>query len=679
MIKKILLLIVPLVFLVVGIATIRDYGINWDNPLHFSRGQSYLWYFMTGKTNLNNPSPGDIRRSFYQNDIYNFEYFIKNDSGHPPLGDILSALTNYIFYQKLNILSDISSYHLFIIGTSFLLVLSVAFFVKNEFGLFPAIVSSLVLATYPLFFSESHFNIKDPPEATFFGLTLIFFYWGIVKNNWKYIIISSLAAGLALGTKLNVVFAIFVVGPWLIYHLIKKLFQDQSFGKFVVFYKERIALIISLIIYLPISLGIVYATWPFLWRDPIRNIFKILGYYQQIGIGTPVEMSHYIFKGWNLYPSYWIAVTTPIPVLVLLFLGLIFFIFSKKFKKASVCLFVALWFLTPIIRVSWPNAVIYGGVRQFMEFVPALAVLCGIGAYALINFFKRSSLKPVVYVLIIISLSFSFLEMVKIHPNENIYFNQIVGGLEGAMKKNIPYWGNTYGNVYLQGVKWINENAEKGAKVALPIGGISNIPRTMLRSDIDYSKPNWTGPNHGGEYGVEMYFEWPAKYWYSFQYYDQYLEPIYVYSVDGIPLLKIWKNDMEYTRAEFKKELVYEPAFVKIEKNMLNEQLKIDMGKEIFLTRLEIDHSNTNCKNQIWGYIAISSNGKNWDREVEPITLSQAVMSGADEKIIGWSDTNFVYLFAGKRARYIILDPQMENSCYLNNYSVEVMGLEVLP
>jgi len=697
-IKKIILLIVPLVFLIVGIVTIRDYGINWDSPYRFNRGQAYFWYFLTGKKNYNGLPDFKISfctsgnldlftkckdkgesRSYYQYDSYDFSYWIVNDSGHPPLGDILASLSNYIFYQKFGLVNDVFSYHIFIVVSSFLLVLGIAYFVKSEFGIFPAIVSSIVLAGYPLFFSESHFNVKDPPETAFFGLMLIFFYRGIVKNNWKYILISSFATGLALGIKLNIVFAIFIVGPWLIYYLVKKLSPGLSFKKFLIFCKERAILIISLIIYLPISLGIVYATWPFLWRDTLRNVFKILGYYQQIGIGTPVELTGYIFKGWNLYPVYWILVTTSIPVLILLFLGLIFSIFSKKINKSGFSLFIILWFLTPIIRVSLPNTDIYGGVRQIMEFIPALAILCGIGTYALINIFKENSLKPVVYFLIITSLSFSLFEMIKIHPNENIYFNQIVGGLEGAMEKNIPYWGNTYGNVYLQGVKWINENAEKGAKVALPIGYISSIPRTMLRSDIDCSKPNWTGPNRGGEYGIEMYFEWPAKYWYSFQYYDKYLDPVYVYSVDGVSLLKIWKNDLEHTKTEFRKELVYKPAFVKLERNALNEQLKIDIGKEIFLTRLEINHSNANCKNQVWGYVAISSDGINWNKEVEPITLSQATMSGADGKITGWSDTNFVYLFAGKKARYIILDPQMENSCYLKDYSVKVMGLETLP
>lgn len=674
MFTKLKLLIIPISFLIISIYTLPDYGINWDSFVHFSRGQSYLNYFLTGSTNYDNlPSysnsdcvNGNLglftkckdkneRRSYYQNDYYNFDYYIVNDSGHPPLNDIMASLSNYIFYQKLGLVNDTLSHEIFIILSSFLLIIGIAYFVKSELGILPSIVSSLVLASYPLFFAESHFNIKDPPETVFFGLTLIFFYLGTVRNNWKYILLSSIAAGLALGTKLNIIFAIFIIAPWILFYFnnLKKIF-------------------VSLLLYVPIALGIVYSLWPYLWQDPMRNIFNIFGYYSQIGVGTPVEMSAYIFHGWNLYPIYWIFATTSLPVLFLVFVGVFSFKFFLKSKKIGFYLFAILWFVTPILRGSWPNAGIYGGVRQIMEYIPALAILSGMGAYYLLKTIKyRKSIMLVIF----LSMLFVIWEMVKIHPNQNVYFNQLIGGLKGAQEKNIPYWGNTYGSVYLQGIKWINENAEIGAKVALPLGVMSNIPRTMFRSDIDYRKPYWTGINRGGEYGIEMYFEWPMKYWYAFQYYDKYLEPVYTYYVDGTPLLKVWKNDIEHTRNEFKEENLYLPKNITYGKNLLGTDLKIDMGKDIFLTKLVIKHSTVNCKNGTLGYIALSNDGINWQNEVDPITYSQ-VAPNVGGNIFGWSDTNFVYLFAGKKARYIMLDPQVENSCYLKNAMIKISGLK---
>ena len=689
-----LILIVPVLFLIIGIATIPDYGINWDSFVHFSRGQSYLNFFLTGKKNYNDFPPlvysncisgnlglllpscpgGGFRRSYYQNDYYNYEFWVVNDSGHPPVNDILAALSNYLFYQKLGILGDNVSHHLFILFTSFLLIIGIAYFVCQELGTFPAIVSSIVLASYPLFFSESHFNIKDPPEASFFGLAIMFFYLGVVKNKWKFILISSIAAGLALGTKLNIIFAAVIVVPWIVFYLINKFSPNFSITKVAQFLNDRRMLLLSFVVYLPISLGIVYIFWPYLWQDPARNTFNILGYYTQIGIGTPAEMSKYILYGWNIYPAYWISVTTTLPVLVLSVVGILSFWLFARLRKMEFYLFAILWLFVSIVRVSWPNADIYGGVRQIMEYVPALAILSGVGTYTLLRFrFRKVSLA-----LIVVGLFFSIFEMVKIHPNENIYFNQLVGGLKGAQLKNIPYWGNTYGSVYLQGVKWINENSEIEAKIALPLGVMSNISRTMFRSDLHYSKPNWSGPNREGEYGIEMYFEWPMKYWYSFQYYDKYLEPVYVYSVDGVPILKVWKNDMEHTKSIFKEEISYLPKFTSIDKNILGSALNIDLGKNVFITKLVVHHAKNGCQNGSLGYIALSSDKKVWQQQIDPITSPQ-VAPNVDEKIIGWNDTNFVYLFAGKNTRYIMLDPQIENSCLLKNFEVNVYGLKTLP
>lgn len=698
--KLVVLMIVPLLFLVVGIMTLPDYGINWDSFVHFSRGQSYFNFFLTGKKNYNDFPPlvysncnsgnlglllpscpeNNYRRSYYQNDYYNFEYYIKDDSGHPPLNDILATLTNYIFYQKLGILGDTISYHLFIIFAGFALVLAVAYFVNGELGLFPAIVSSIVLASYPLFFSESHFNIKDPVETSFFGLTLIFLYWGIIKNKWQFILISSVAAGLALGTKLNIVFAVTIVTPWLIFYFLSQLLPSFNFKKIIRFVETRKMIFISAIIYLPICLGLVYILWPYLWQDPVRNIFHILDYYTQIGTGTPAEVSKYIIGKWNFYPIYWILVTTTLPILFLSISGLLSFSYFRKLRRTGFYIFILFWLLVPIVRASWPNADIYGGVRQIMEYIPAVAIFAGMGAFFVIAVVRNYGAKWVklTYFVIVLGLLFSIYEIARIHPNENVYFNQLVGGLRGASTRDIPYWGNTYGSVYLQGIRWINEHAEKESKIALPVGVMSNIPRTMFRPDIDFTKPYWSGLNREGEYGIEMYFEWPIKYWYSFQYYDQYLEPVFVYAVDGVPLLKIWKNDLQHTKPQFKEESVYVPENIEVEKNILGSDIKIDMGKELYITRFTVKHDNYGCKNGLLGYVALSEDGKIWKQEVEPITMPQ-VAPGVDGKIIGWNDKNFVYLFAGKKARYIMLDPQTGNSCLFRNFEVKVYGLKILP
>lgn len=126
-------MIVPMAFLIVGIATLSDYGINWDEYKHFGRGQAYLHYVLTGHRNylniprypllkgsadskLNQEAPKSTippeisyRRSYFQSDLYTLDFLLKNEKNipdlhdHPEGNDFLAAVFNNIFYQKLNV------------------------------------------------------------------------------------------------------------------------------------------------------------------------------------------------------------------------------------------------------------------------------------------------------------------------------------------------------------------------------------------------------------------------------------------------------------------------------------------------------------------------------------------------------------------------------------------------
>lgn len=681
-----LILSVPLTYFVIAVATLSNYGINWDEPFHFNRGYAYLHYFLSGEKNYLNlpqypklkgssdfmgregedelylnsksstiaPDPS-YRRSYFQSDVFNFEYFARFDGfGHPPINDILAAFFNHIFYQRLGILGDIEAFHLFEVTAAFLLILGLSIFVYLNFGLLASLVASFSLSFYPLFFAESHFNVKDPVETALFGLTIITFYFGIVKKRWKIMILSAILAGLALGTKFNALFLPFIIIPWLILHIMsapKQLIKDKK-------------LLIILIFYPAIVLLILYAFWPYLWNEPIKHLWSVLQFYKEAGTTPTGELNSFIFKGFNLFPVFWILITTPLPILVLGFIGFIF-AFKRLWKKELVYLLILLWLLVPILRVSLPGTTIHSGVRHIMEFIPAMAVLAGLGAKLLFQIAKNHIYKTGVLAIFLLVFGFIIWEVARLHPNENVYFNQLVSGLAGAKEKNIPYWGNSYGNVYLQGVNWLNQNAEPQAELALPIVNMVNVPRIKLRSDIDFSNAHLSGPRMQGEYVMEMSHNWGPNNWFAYDYYDSYLFPLYEVKVLGVPLLKIWKNDLKYLKVNFEEEKKFNILSFRVEKNILN----IDIGRKILLTRLEIQHNERNCQKQKGGYIRLSTDGKNWVQQSETIDYPQIPVSW-----LGQDKNTFVFLFAAKSARFIFLDTQMENSCILINPDLRVFG-----
>lgn len=706
--RLLLVFLVPLVYLIVTLLSLSDYGVNWDEPKHMIRGQSYLHFILTGKKDFLDlppyPQPkgapdfvdynveptkdtrsGEVlekygvRRSYFQSDFYTFDYFLtRHIHTHPEVNDLLSAFSNFIFYQKLGVLGDIEAYHLFVSISVFSLITAVALWTRSRFGIFASLIASSSLALYPLVFSESHFNFKDPPLMAFFGLTILTFWLGFMKKKAKHIVLSALFAGLALGTKFNAVFIPLVLGPWVLFVIRTRWVKRKNVWG--IFGGRKVCL--SLLLYPFIALAVVYVFSPYLWQDPVNRFIAIINYYKEVGSGTPVEVS-YLFHGWNLYPLIQISYITPLPILLMALVGFVYFLFSVFRKKDQTSLLILLWLIVPISRAIWPNMNILSDVRHIMEFVPALAIMAGVGIFVIMKSIKNCFPKNrwalnVAISLITLSYLVIVLELIHIHPNENVYYNQLVGGLSGAYSKNLPIWGNTYGNVYLQGINWLNKNAEPNAKVALGWNYISSIPRLKLRKDIALDNAYWSGPQHKGEYLMEMHYNNPLQQRYKYAYFEAFLNPVYEVKVDGIPLLKIWKNSSEYIKPVYGKEAIIKPELVltediQISPGVFQKRLKIQFTKEVHLAKLMIDHSSNKCEAQNGvGYVDISPDGKSWIRDQTPLIDTESPYLTPD-----MNEIKFIFMFPAKLARGILLNSEKANPCILKDYKVTIWGLEI--
>lgn len=528
-------LVLGVLFLILGVVTISDYGINWDEPFHFHRGQAYLSFFQ----NKGNPKfvikKNEKRTSFI--DLNQQPgYYLKNDCCHPVLNGELFSLSNKIFYEKLGWLKDVEAYSLAGIFLSSLLVGLISWFASKELGRLIGIASGLSLFFYPLFLGETHFNVKDPPETVFYSLFLIFVFYAVNKLSWKFLFLGSILFGLALGTKFNILFSPLIIVPWLIFAFLKNRGKLKNTS-------SKFFLILILPISFLVGFSILFSVWPYLWRDPINNLVSVFAWYKHIGTETNYE-PQFLYNGFNLYPIVWILFTTPLSILILFIVGIFSSIRNilKGKKNTEILLLVTLWFIVPILRVIVPGSTIYGGDRQIMEFVPAMAVLSGIGFHTILGIRNK------IYGQLLISLAvvifvFNITEIIKIHPNETVYFNQLAGGLKGGYDRNITEAGGDLGNVYKQGVNWLNKNAEENARLTLINNGTSAIPGEFIRKDIGFSDDYWSGQRKRGEYimntsevGWDSVFPDKSSYVKS-------LKPVYEVVVQGAPILIIWKND----------------------------------------------------------------------------------------------------------------------------------------
>lgn len=624
-VRILIALIIPALFLVIGFFTISDYGITNDEPVHFLRGEAFFHYFVTGKKDYSDlPAPvttGDahhlsgIKKSLqerqqsmnvWQHDNHPFEYWMKTaPGGHPPLNDILSALTVEIFYKRLGVLGNVDAHHSIIIISGALCVLAVYLFASEAYGRLAGLVAALSLSLYPFFLVACHNRIKGGMEVAFFTLTIWSFWKGLKDRNWKWVLTSSLFCGFALGTKFNIVFAPFIVLPWLLAFLRSRFIR-----------KERVfspSLLFSLFLYPLISLFILYACWPWLWPAPVHRLLEVVGYYKKIGTKS---------GGWDMAVLSQAIFRTPFLVLLLSSIGIGYALTHFWKEKNKTSLLVLLWLLVPIIRGIAPGMTVYGELNQIVEYISPLCILAGVGAKILFLRLRsllttrgliKEALSRYLVVGIILSLFVPHLFiLIDLHPNEDMYFNLLIGGIKGARKKGMTYAGMTAGNLFLQGAKWLNEHAEKDARVDID-GLASNIQPHALRNDIEMYR-YFSGLEKKGEYLLFRYEDGQINpYTCNGVFPESYLKPVYQVKAQGVPIFNIYKNDaantypgmVNYAQLDLKPHWFVTP----------NNRVEIDLGRKVVPAKIEFIFNEKDCSGLGDGVMTYSADHINWQRD----------------------------------------------------------------
>ena len=140
-----------------------------------------------------------------------------------------------------------------------------------------------------------------------------------------------------------------------------------------------------------------------------------------------------------------------------------------------------------------------------------------------------------------------------------------------------------------------------------------------------------------------------------FRAFGEFKLPVYVYSVDGVPLLKVWKNDFEHTKEEFRAP---DQLIGTVQTFVKGRALFIDFGQPYRLTKLELVF-DPNCIIDGSGKIDVSLNQKNWTNVYEELLD----IPGFSRFIPNSEPGKLAYLLAADNARYIRIVHNSENSC----------------
>jgi hypothetical protein len=122
---------------------------------------------------------------------------------------------------------------------------------------------------------------------------------------------------------------------------------------------------------------------------------------------------------------------------------------------------------------------------------PPLAILAGIGLSTAVGLLTRVHRAVAAVALLAIAASYAWTaqKLVALHPHEYLYYNRLVGGLEGASRRFVTdYWVNIMPEAVEELHEYLDRTEPPSAKAAAPIYRVAVCGERV--SFEEYARPN---------------------------------------------------------------------------------------------------------------------------------------------------------------------------------------------
>lgn len=284
-----------------------------------------------------------------------------------------------------------------------------------------ASIGFLMLVLNPTLYAHSFFNTKDMPFVSMFIISLY-----LCK---KFLDNKSLKHTLLLGASFGILINLRLMGALL------------PFITLIVLAREYRKNIFHTLILITTTIVVLYASWPFLWPDPIAHLaiaFQTMSKYPWDGSvlfnGTIQKATNI---SWNYIPV-WFFITTPIVYLISGFFGAIMTLTSPKNNRDNLMHLTC--FFTPVIMVILLGSVLYDGWRHLFFIYPPFVLLAMFG----LNTLMKGTLKKIILIIVFMNFFSIGFFMKQNYPLAHVYFNEFLTFREPEyMRKNfdLDYWG----------------------------------------------------------------------------------------------------------------------------------------------------------------------------------------------------------------------------------------------
>lgn len=198
---------------------------------------------------------------------------------------------------------------------------------------------------------------------------------------------------------------------------------------------------------------IMIAAWPWAWLaplNPLRAIFSFAHFHYEIRTIVAGEIYRMAEVPWWYVPFY-LLIKVPLVVYAGAFCAIAasaWALFrcgpSGLTRRHVETAFLSFVVAFPVVCESLAEGPAFTGMRHFMFVLPPLAVLTGVGFDAVLKALSpRRWLAASTAGVLALVFAWNANVLVRLHPYEYMFYNPLVGGLQGAERRyEMDYWVN---------------------------------------------------------------------------------------------------------------------------------------------------------------------------------------------------------------------------------------------
>lgn len=334
------------------------------------------------------------------------------------------------------------------------------------FGRWPGVLALALLALSPRYFADSMNNPKDLPFAAMTVVAL--YYISTVSTRYPYVSLSTgikiaISLGLALNIRVGALLFLGYFGLLIAALVIRE--RNTSVRRLADTAGRVLAVGAATLV-----LGTV--AWPWAGASPFIRPFQAL-----LGAANFPWNGVVLFNGeeygamdlpWY-YAPWWFLISTPPVVLA----GAVLSAVSLSSREGALCI-LALWTLVvfPMAASVAMGSTLYDGIRHLEFIYPILVLLAVAGWSGILSASRPPWLRRGAAAALAVGIASVLIVQVRLHPNQGVYFNSLVGGPRGAFERyDMDYWGNCM----LQAVEWGVDEARSHRTVVTISGNPSHL------------------------------------------------------------------------------------------------------------------------------------------------------------------------------------------------------------